>query len=299
MHDAKKIAIRTALFSIIGNILMAAAKAITGILGNSFALIADAIESTTDIFASILVLLGIRYSTKPPDDNHPYGHGKAEALVTFAVVGFLVTSATIIVMQSIANIQTPHKSPEFFTLPVLAVIIVIKEFFFRVVNKRSGRIKSTSLKAEAWHHRSDAITSLLAFIGISIALLLGDKYAAADDWAALAASGFIYYNAYSIFRPALGEIMDEHLHDELINQIRKVAENTDGVVATEKCLVRKNGMLYHADLHLIVNGDITVKSGHDIAHSVKNNLKQSIPEIADILIHVEPHQEFMQEKNKE
>ncbi|MFN3939160.1 MAG: cation diffusion facilitator family transporter, partial [Chitinophagales bacterium] len=276
MPDARKIAIHTALFSIAGNIILAAAKAITGIMGNSFALIADAIESTTDIFASILVLFGIKYATKPPDYNHPYGHGKAEALITFAVVGFLVISATIIAIHSIANIQTPHKSPELFTLPVLALIIIIKEFFFRIVNTRSRKINSTSLKAEAWHHRSDAITSLLAFIGISIALLAGDKYEAADDWAALAASGFILYNAYGIFRPALGEIMDEHLHDELINEIRQVAQNTDGVFATEKCLVRKNGMQYHADLHLIVDGDISVKSGHQIAHNVKKNIKQSI-----------------------
>lgn len=281
-------AIRTTYFSIIGNTFLALAKGITGYFGNSYALIADAIESTTDIFSSVLVLFGIKYSSKPPDENHPYGHGKAEPLITFAVVGFLVISATIIFIEGLHNIQTPHKAPEPFTLYVLGAIILFKEISYRFVNKKSNETNSTSLKADAWHHRSDAITSLMAFIGISIALYLGDGYETADDWAAMLASLFIFYNAYLIFRPALGEIMDEHLHEHLIEDIRLSSLKVPGVIDTEKCFVRKMGMHYIVDLHVIVSGKLSVTEGHDIAHRVKDQLKIDIPDISNILIHVEP-----------
>lgn len=282
-------AIRTTYFSIVGNTFLALAKGITGYFGNSYALIADAIESTTDIFSSFLVLFGLKYSTKPPDENHPYGHGKAEPLITFAVVGFLLVSATIIFIESIHNIQKPHELPKPFTLVVLGVIIAFKEISYRFVNKKSDETNSTSLKADAWHHRSDAITSLMAFIGISIALYMGKGYETADDWAALLASLFIIYNAYLIFRPALGEIMDEHLHDHLVDDIRISSMKVKGVIETEKCLIRKMGMNYIADLHVVVDGSLSVTEGHDIAHNVKDQLKIDIPDISDILIHIEPH----------
>lgn len=285
-------AIKTSYLSIFGNALLAIAKGVTGIFGNSYALIADAIESTTDVFASLLVLLGLKYSSKPPDENHPYGHGRAEPLITFAVVGFLVVSATVIAYESIKHIKTPHKVPESYTLIVLAVIIIIKEFFFRFVSKKGEETKSTSLKADAWHHRSDAITSLMAFIGISIAIFMGEGYESADDWAALIASGFILYNAYLILRPALGEVMDEHMYDEMISVIRDIAETIPGVVETEKCYVRKTGMNFLVDLHIAVDASITVKEGHDIAHEVKNLLLKKLPEIADVLIHIEPDDEL-------
>ncbi|PHN01724.1 cation diffusion facilitator family transporter [Flavilitoribacter nigricans] len=288
MNDNRQKAIKTTYLSILGNALLALVKGFAGIIGNSYALVADAIESTTDVFSSILVLIGLKYATKPADENHPYGHGKAEPLITFAVVGFLVVSATIIAYKSIQNIQTPHEMPEKYTLIVLAAVVIIKEVFYRIVNRRGEETKSTSLKADAWHHRSDAITSLMAFIGISIAIFLGDGYENADDWAALFASGFIIYNAYLIFRPALGEIMDEHLHDDLVEQIREIAVQVKGVVDTEKCHVRKSGLFYHVDLHLVVNGNLTVKQGHDIAHDLKRELQEKLPEISDVLIHVEP-----------
>lgn len=289
MNTNKAKAINTTYISIVGNALLAIAKGITGYFGNSYALIADAIESTTDVFSSLLVLFGLKYSTKPADVNHPYGHGKAEPLVTFVVVGFLVISATIIAYESIQHIRTPHKIPEKYTLVVLAVIVVIKELFYRFVIKRSKETKSTLLKADAWHHRSDAITSLTVFIGISIAVFMGDGYEIADDFAALLASGIIVYNAYLIFRPALGEIMDEHLYDNLISDIREISKNVKGVITTEKCFVRKSGLSFHIDLHMVVSGEISVKEGHNIAHNLKDELRQKFPEISDVLIHIEPN----------
>lgn len=281
-------AIKTSYLSIAGNALLAIVKGITGIFGNSYALIADAIESTTDVFSSLLVLLGLKYSSKPPDENHPYGHGKAEPLITFAVVGFLVISATVIAYESIEHIRTPHSVPESYTLIVLAIIIIIKEIFYRFVSRKSEETKSTSLKADAWHHRSDAITSLMAFIGISIAIYMGEGYENADDWAALLASGFIVYNAYLILRPALGEVMDEHVYDEMIANIRALSHEVPGVIETEKCFVRKAGMTFLVDLHITVDGTKTVKEGHEIAHDVKDLLLREIPEIVNVLIHVEP-----------
>lgn len=286
-HEEK--AIKATYFSIIGNTSLALIKGLAGFFGNSYALIADAIESTTDIFASFLVLFGIKYSNKPADKNHPYGHGRAEPLITFLVVGFLITSATIIAYESVINIQTPHELPKSWTLFVLGAIIIWKEYSFRLVMKRSIETNSSSLKADAWHHRSDAITSIAAFIGISMALILGKGYESADDWAALFASGFILYNSYLIFRPALGEIMDEHLNDDLIEEIRKVSYQVEGIIDTEKCFIRKAGMKYHVDLHAIVDANISVKEGHDLAHKLKDTLRTEIPELGHVLIHVEPH----------
>jgi len=285
----ERTAIRTSYFSILGNTCLALIKGIAGIFGNSYALIADAIESTTDIFASLLVLIGLKYSNRPADENHPYGHGKIEPLVTFLVVAFLVTSATIIAYESIQNIQTPHKVPKAWTLIVLGSIIIWKEISFRIVIKKSKQTHSSSLKADAWHHRSDAITSVMAFIGIAIALLFGKGYETADDWAALLASGFILYNSYLIFRPALGEILDEHLYDELIEDIRKESITVNGVVGTEKCFIRKAGMKYHVDLHAIVDGAISVKEGHAISHQLKDHLRARIPNLGHVLIHIEPN----------
>ena len=281
-------AVKATYFSIVGNVCMALIKGFAGFFGNSYALIADAIESTTDIFASFLVLFGIKYSNRPADENHPYGHGRAEPLITFLVVGFLITSATIITYESFNNIATPHDLPKPWTLVVLGAIIIWKEYSFRLVMKRSVESNSSSLKADAWHHRSDAITSVAAFTGISIALVLGKGYESADDWAALFAAGFIFYNSYFIFRPALGEIMDEHLYDDLIATIRKVAHQVDGIVYTEKCFIRKAGMKYHVELHAIVNSEISVKEGHALAHILKDTLREEIQELGHVLIHIEP-----------
>jgi cation diffusion facilitator family transporter len=281
-------AIRTTYFSIVGNTSLAIIKGLAGFFGNSYALIADAIESTADIFSSFLVLFGLKYASRPADKNHPYGHGRAEPLITFLVVGFLITSATIIAYESIKNIGTPHELPKIWTLFVLIPLIIWKEISFQLVIQKAKETNSSSLKADAWHHRSDAITSIAALIGISIALYFGNGYETADDWAALFASGFILYNSYKIFRPALGEIMDEHLYDDLVADIRKVSLSCAGVVATEKCFVRKAGMKYHVELHAIVQADITVKYGHEIAHNLKDTLLNDIPQLGHVLIHIEP-----------
>lgn len=282
------LAIRTIIFSLLGNAVLAGIKFLTGIFGNSYALIADGIESVVDVFASLLILFGLKYSARPADSNHPYGHGKAEPLITFLVVVFLIISAATIAYQAIQNILSSHESPRPFTLLVLAGIILWKEISFQVVNRRSKKLKSSSLKAEAWHHRSDAITSVAAFIGISIAIFGGEGFESADDYAALFAVIFILFNCYRIFRPALSEVMDEDNFSELTEEIRAISLTVPGVEGTEKCFVRKAGMKYHVDLHALVLGSLTVTEGHDISHALKDKLQENIPELGNILIHIEP-----------
>lgn len=288
MSQQSEKAKKTVYFSILGSFGLAVIKWLAGFFGNSFALIADAIESTSDIFSSILVLLGIKYSERPADKTHPYGHGRIEPLITFIVVIFLVISATVIAHQSLINIRTPHELPKPWTLIVLGIIIIWKEISYQVVMRKAKTLNSSSLQADAWHHRSDAITSVAAFIGISIALLLGEGYQSADDWAALFAAAFILYNCYRIFRPALGEIMDENLYEDMVEDIKSKSKNVSGVLDTEKCFVRKIGMSYIVDIHAIVDSELSVKEGHDIAHNLKDYLMQQMPQISNVFVHIEP-----------
>ncbi|MCB9032715.1 MAG: cation transporter [Chitinophagales bacterium] len=290
--EAANTAIKTTYLSILGNLLLATIKGLAGFFGNSYALIADAIESSADVLSSTLLLFGLKYSNKPADEDHPYGHGKIEPLVTFFIVAFLVISAFLIAYKGVINILSDdQEAPEAWTLIVLAVIIIWKELSYQYIVRKSKQINSTALKADAWHHRSDAITSIAAFIGISIALIFGKGFEVADDWAALFASGFILYNSYLILRPALGEIMDEHFYDDLIAEIRVRSLEVNGILATEKCFVRKSGMQYLIDLHAEVDGNISVADGHEIAHHLKDHLMETIPNISDVLIHIEPFEE--------
>lgn len=294
-ENSHKSAIKTIYFSIFGNAGLAIIKGLAGFFGNSYALIADAIESTADVLSSITVLLGLKYAGRPADKNHPYGHGRVEPLVTFVVVGFLIISSFVIGYEAIQNIQTPHELPKPWTLLVLGPIIIWKEISYHIVLKKSKETNSSSLKADAWHHRSDTIVSVAAFLGISIALILGEGYEAADDWAALLAAGIILFNSYKIFRPALGELMDEQDYDDLITKIREIAQNVDGIENTEKCYIRKSGMAYHVDLHARVKGSLSVSTGHLIAHQLQDRLKDELPQLGNILIHIEPEELYVEQ----
>jgi cation diffusion facilitator family transporter len=276
------------LLGIGANILLVLGKALAGVLGNSYALIADAIESATDIVSSFIVWLGLRTAAREPDRNHPYGHGKAEPLAALVVAIALIGAAGFIGYESILRIQMPHQLPAPFTLLVLAGVIALKETLYRRVLRVGQEVDSAAVRADAWHHRADAITSCTAFIGISIALLGGSGYESADDWAALVACGFIVYNAYHIFRPAFGEVMDEAPAGTWIEDIRALAASVPGVVGTEKCFVRKMGFEYFADLHVLVDGKISVREGHAIAHAVKATIMQAKPAVYNVLVHIEP-----------
>ena len=280
--------IRTTFIGIIASIILAAIKGLAGYFGNSYALIADAIESTSDVFTSIIVLTGLRIAKKPADHNHPYGHGKAEPIAGMLVAAALFFAAIIIIVQSIHEIITPHHSPAPFTLIVLVLVVITKEVLFRYVIKVGKSVDSVAVKNDAWHHRSDAITSGAAFIVISIALIGREGYEAADDYAALLASGVIIFNAYRLFKPALYELTDVAPPPYVIVNVREAASKIPGVLAIDKCFVRKMGLEYFVDIHVIVNGKITVYEGHDIAHAVKDGLIEKYPKISDVLVHIEP-----------
>ncbi len=276
------------LASLAVNILLAAVKIIAGVLGSSYALIADGIESTMDIFASMVVLGGIKIGSLPPDKNHPYGHGKAETLAAMAVSLGLLAAAIIIAVESIKEIHTPHHAPAAFTLIVLVGVVLIKELMFRRLSSVGHSLNSLSIQTDAWHHRSDALTSLAAFIGISIALIFGKGYESADDWAALAASGIIAFNGIYLLTHAVRELMDHAVNPETETSIRTVAGQIEGVVAIEKCRVRKSGLQLFVDIHVEVPANMTVAKAHGIAHQVKDALIATSLGIADVLVHIEP-----------
>jgi cation diffusion facilitator family transporter len=279
---------RVVLWGIALNVVLCLIKAVTGYVGNAYALVADAIESGGDIMTSIVLYIGLRTAARRPDENHPYGHGKAEPAAAIVVSAVLLASAILITYNAIHFIQTPHQAPAPYTLIVLGLVVVTKEVVFRVMKKASTDSHSMALSGEAQHHRADAVTSLAAFIGISIALWKGSGYESADDWAALLAAGFIAYNAFNIFKPAFSELMDEAPQRGMVDDIKALAAQVQGVSGVEKCFIRKMGFRYYVDIHIEVPGNITVYEGHDIAHRVRDYIIEQRPTVEDVLTHVEP-----------
>jgi cation diffusion facilitator family transporter len=284
--------VRSTLLGAFINILLAVIKGFAGVLGNSFALVADAIESLCDIFSSLVVLVGLKMAGRPADTNHPYGHGKYEPLAGVIVAMVLFGAAIFIAIESVRGIITPHHAPAAFTLWVLLVVIVIKESLFRFVKGIGDQIHSSAVKADAWHHRSDAITSMAAFVGISIALLCGPGYESADDFAALIAACIILINAMILLKPALFELLDTAPDPQLHMRIRDIAVNVPGVYGTHKCHVRKLGFDYFVDLDVLCDPDATIRQGHTIAHDVGEAIHAALPEITKVLVHVEPKDDF-------
>jgi cation diffusion facilitator family transporter len=282
--------ILTSKLGVLVNSLLAVAKLVTGFLGNSYALIADGIESFADIFSSLIVWGGLRVSEKPADAEHPYGHGKAETIAALIVSNMLLGAAILICVQSVREIRTPHHAPAWYTLPVLVAIILIKEGLFRYALRVSQKLGSSALRTDAWHHRSDALTSAAAFVGISIALVGGAGYESADDWAALGAAGVIAWNGIRLLRASIDELMDVTVPGHIIGDVQTLASNIDGVVSVEKCRIRKVGLHLAMDLHVRVPGSLSVREGHLISHRVKDALLACPHRIGDVTIHIEPDQ---------
>ena len=270
------------------NVILAGGKLAAGIFGHSHALVADAVESFADIFSSMIVWRALVVAAQPADDDHPYGHGKAEPIATAVVGTVLLLAAAGIALQSVREIVSPHQAPAPFTLVVLLGVIGIKEALFRFVFREGVSVQSSAVRSDAWHHRSDAITSLAAAIGITVALIGGPHYASADDVAAIVAAGIIAWNGWRLLRPALDELMDAAPDPGVVKEIRDIALTISGVAEVEKCLVRKMGYHFFVDMHVEVAPDMTVQRAHDIAHEVKNTIRQQLPIVHDVLVHVEP-----------
>ena len=281
---------RVALLGLVINVVLASVKIVAGVLGHAYVLIADGMESALDVAGSIVLWGGLTVAARPPDRTHPYGHGKAEPIAALVVAICVLAAAIGLAIESVREILTPHHRPAPFTLAVLVVVVVIKEFLFRYVNRIGRDLESTAVQTDAWHHRSDALTSAAAFIGISLALLGGERWRSADDWAALFACAVIAANGVRLALPAFQEIMDTAPTGKIVGSILAVANSVPGVVEVEKCYARKMGVDYYVDLHVGVDGNISVHEGHHIAHRVKSAIQQSDSRIADVLVHVEPAQ---------
>jgi len=279
---------KLALLGIVTNTLLAAVKILAGILGNCYALIADGIESLLDIFGSAVLWFGLKLAAEPPDEEHPYGHGKAEPLAAVGISLLVIAAALGLAIQSVREILTPHHAPAPFTLFVLVAVIVVKELLFRKVHSAGHEMDSAAVKTDAWHHRSDAITSASAFIGISVALIGGPGWEPADDWAALFACGLIAFNGIRLLKPALHEIMDTAPPKELAQSVANAAQSVDGVLEIDQCRVRKMGLDLYVDIHVGVAATLTVAQGHHIAHLVKDAIRATHPAVADALVHIEP-----------
>ncbi len=270
------------------NVVLSGTKLAAGIAGHSHALVADAVESFADIFSSLIVWRGLVVAAAPADEDHPYGHGKAEPIASAIVAAMLLGAALWIALKACSEILEPHRSPAPFTLIVLVVVVVVKEGLFRFVSREGRAVDSTAVKTDAWHHRSDAITSVAAGVGISVALIGGRGFEAADDVAAIAAAGVIAWNGWHLLRPALNELMDTAPGHEVIDQIRQIATATSGVGRVEKCFVRKVGYQYFVDMHVEVDPQMTVLRSHEIAHAVKDKIRAVVPAVTDVLVHIEP-----------
>jgi cation diffusion facilitator family transporter len=279
---------RIALFGLAINVFLAGAKILAGLIGHAYVLIADGIESALDVGGSIVIWGGLTVAARPPDATHPYGHGKAEPIAAVVVAVGVLAAALGLAIQSVREIFLPHHAPAPYTLVVLIVAVIIKEILYRYVIRFGREMESTAVKTDAWHHRIDAMTSIAAFIGISVALIGGEAWQSADDWAALFACALIGANGYRLLRPALFEIMDTAPRGKIVRSIRRAAGSVPGVIEVEKCRARKMGLDFYVDLHVGVDGSISVHEGHKIAHQVKRAIQQSDSRIADVLVHIEP-----------
>lgn len=270
--------------------MLAVTKLVAGVVGNSYALIADAVESTADIFSSLIVWGGLRVAGRAPDEDYPFGYGKAEALSAAVVALMLLGAAVGIAYQAVLEIRTPHSTPAPWTLIVLAAVMTTKWILARRVRAVGADIGSRAVEADAWHHLSDTITSTAAFVGISIALWGGPGWESADDWAALLATGIIAYNGTSMLRASLRDLMDRMPGAEIVDPVRRAAEAVPGVLATEKLAVRRTGMTYRVTLHVQTDPALPIRDAHVVGGMVKSAIREAVPRVDSVLVHLEPYE---------
>jgi cation diffusion facilitator family transporter len=289
VNSATRRSIRWAQAGLLINAVLVLVKLFAGIIGHANALVADAIESSGDIFSSMIVWMGLSIAARPADEDHPYGHGKAEPLAAVVVSLMLLGAAAVISILAIREIRTPHHLPAPFTLFVAAGVIIVKEILYRRVSQVGRDVGSTAVTADAWHHRADAISSLAAFIGISIALLGGRGWEAADDWAALVAALVVAVNGVRTLRPAISGLMDEAPDRTVRERVLEAACAVDGVRNVENLKVRRSGLGFYVDLHVQADPGISLEDAHEIAATVKYAIVEAIPSVAGVLVHMEPY----------
>lgn len=278
---------RAAALGVVAGALLSVFKLAAGILGQSYALVADAMESLLDVAASAVVWGGLRWSAREPDEQHPYGHGRAESLAALAVAGFVLVAGVGIGVQAVREILTPQTAPQAWTLAVLFVVVAVKEVLYRVVRRSARESGSSAVHADAWHHRSDALTSLAAATGISISIFAGPGYEAAEDWAALVASAVIVVNAVLLGVGPMNELMDRQ-DPETIRRSRVAAETVADVRRVQKVFTRKLGAGYWVDMHVWVDPGMNIRDAHRVAHAVKDAVRSRDRRVLDVMVHIEP-----------
>lgn len=288
VRSAYEAGTRATIVALTVSATLAALKIGAGILGNSYALVADGVESVLDIFTGLLVLGGLRLSASGPTPAYPYGRGKAEPLAALVIATVMLLAAIGIAAGATREIVSPQTAPEPFTLAVLVVVLIAKEGTYRWLLHRGREVGSRAIEVDAWHHRADAITSLAAFIGISIALVGGEAWVHADDLAALVACVVIGWNGVRLFRSGLRELLDVTAPADVHRRVRELAGAVPGVCGVDELRVRRSGLVYLVDIHVEVDGHMTVQDGHSVAHRVKDRLLESELPILDALVHVEP-----------
>ncbi len=287
--------IRTTQIGLVVNAVLAAAKLAAGIFGHTYALVADAVESAADIVASLVVLGGIAVAARPADDDHPYGHGKAESLAAAVVAGMLVLAAAGIAIEAVREIRTPHQVPAPWTLGVLVGVLVVKWALARRVHAAGAAAASSAMQADAGHHLSDAITSGAAFVGILIAVIGAHvhshpAWASADDWAALVASAVIAVNGVRLLVPALHDLMDRMPGPEVVQAVETAARGEPGVLDVEKLHVRRHGTALYVDIHVHADGATPLDAAHVISGRVKSAIRRAVPTVHGVLVHMEPYE---------
>jgi cation diffusion facilitator family transporter len=288
LNESAALGIRASLGGVVVSVILGAIKVIAGIVGNSYALIADGVESMLDVISGLVVAGSLKIAAQPPDQRYPFGYGKIEPVAALVIATGLLATAAGIAIQCVREILTPHHAPAPFTLVVLVLVVIGKELLYRYLLKKSEVVDSSAMRTDAWHHRSDSLTSIAAFVGISIAIVRGPGYESADDWAALFAAAVIAFNGVRLLRDSWREIMDIAPPEAIIEEIRSIAGRVEGVTAIDLLRVRKSGLGLWVDIHVEVPGDMSVRDGHSIAHRVKDALLASNHRVMDALVHIEP-----------
>lgn len=281
--------IRSAQIGMLVNAALAIVKLVAGLVGNTYALVADAVESTADIFGSLVVWGGLRVASRDPNDEYPFGYGKAESVAAAVVSMMLLAAAVGIAFEAVREIRTPHQTPAPWTLLVLVAVLLVKFVLYRRTRSIGEEAHSTAARADAWHHLSDAITSTAAFIGISIALWGGPGWEQADDWAALFAAAVIFYNGILLVRPAMHDLMDRMPGSEIVGPVRLAASSVPSVLAVEKLSARKAGMVYYIDIHVQADPSMSLHDAHELSGAVKSAIRARVPKVAGVLVHMEPY----------
>lgn len=281
---------RVTLIGMVVNVVLSALKFAGGIIGGSQAVVADAVHSLSDMTTDVAILVGVSIWGKPADDTHPYGHRRLEPMVTLGIGIVLAGVAAGILYNAVSTIIEPHESgPEWIAFWAALVSIFSKEALYRWTVAAGRKVRSMSLVANAWHHRSDALSSIPAALAVAGAAV-NPAWAVLDHIGAVIVSIFIFKASYDIARPAFDTLIDHGAPDDVIGEIERIARETRGVQSVHKIRTRYvSGESLTVDLHITVDEHLSVREGHDISEEVKRRLIELGPDIIDVVVHLEPH----------